>query len=93
MCFAKRAVLSLRVLLSLCCAGLSLSISAVGIIVLGLYVLTCITLHELTKISVKGNSNSGPSRLQIATIFIRIEAIALLCTLLLSNFHLDNFPF
>ena len=43
--FTKCVVLSLRVPLSLYCAGLSLSISAVGVTVLGLYVLTCITLH------------------------------------------------
>ena len=47
MCFAKRAVLSLRVPLSLYRVGLSLSIVAVGLTVLGLYVLTCITLHYL----------------------------------------------
>ena len=47
MYFAKRVVLSLQVPLSLCCAGLSLSIRAVGVIVLGLYVLTCITLQDL----------------------------------------------
>ena len=46
MCFAKRVVLSLQVPLSLYLVGLSLSISAVGVIVLGLYVLTCITLHK-----------------------------------------------
>ena len=45
MCFAKCVVLSLWLPLSLCCAGLSLSIYVVGIIVLGLYVLTCITLQ------------------------------------------------
>ena len=47
MCFAKRVVLSLRVPLSLYRAGLSLSIHAVGVFVLGLYVLTCITLHNM----------------------------------------------
>ena len=46
MCFAKCVVLSLRVPLSLYCAGLSLSIVRVGLFILGLYVLTCITLHE-----------------------------------------------
>ena len=48
--FAKHVVLSLRVPLSLCCAGLSLSIHAVGIIVLGLYVLKCITLHQFDNV-------------------------------------------
>ena len=45
MYFAKCTVLSLQVPLSLYCAGLSLSILTVGLFVLGLYVLTCITLH------------------------------------------------
>ena len=45
MCFAKRVVLSLRVPLSLYRAGLSLSIVMVGVFVLGLYVLMCITLQ------------------------------------------------
>ena len=44
MCFAKCAALSLWVPLSLYHVGLSLSISAVGVIVLGL--LTCITLQN-----------------------------------------------
>ena len=52
MCFAKRAVLSLRVLLSLYRAGLSLSIVTVGLFVLGLYVLTCITLHVVSLIHI-----------------------------------------
>ena len=43
--FTKRAVLSLWVPLSLYHTGLSLSISAVGVIILGLYVFMCITLH------------------------------------------------
>ena len=43
--FAKHAVLFLQVPLSLCSAGLSLSILVVGLFVLGLYVLTCITLQ------------------------------------------------
>ena len=43
--FAKHAVLSLRVPLSLCFVRLSLSILVVGLFVLGLYILTCITLH------------------------------------------------
>ena len=49
MCFAKCAVLSLRVLLSLYRTGLSLSIVTVGLSVLGLYVLMCITLQYIKK--------------------------------------------
>ena len=44
--FAKHVVLFLRVPLSLCFVGLSLSILAVGLFILGLYVLTCITLQD-----------------------------------------------
>ena len=46
MCFAKCAVLSLQISLSLYCAGLSLSIITVGLFLLGLYILTCITLQD-----------------------------------------------
>ena len=45
LCFAKHVVLSLWVQLSLYHVGVSLSIVTVGLFILGLYVLTCITLQ------------------------------------------------
>ena len=67
MYFAKRAVLSLWVPLSLYCAGLSLYIVTVGLFVLGLYVLTCITLH-LTIVCASIGSCSQMIYLQISAI-------------------------